>query len=344
MSSLWGLDGERGDHSVTEHPDSMWDYCQALEKDGKPKRMLNGQLFVFGARPIGRQGERTDLNLLHALVKRNTLAGNISHKSLFEDPLTRGAAIKFQAGVKAMQKAYKPDAPRRDGLKTRFCYGAAGVGKTACVHQGLPDHHWTGLYSGEFYIGVEGCTHGIMEEFDGSSMPFGTFLNLFDSVPALANVKHNDTGVNIQLLDLRVSGNKMPEEWWEGKRKPDPDARDRRFKQVHYHFIQDYKFWIVEYNQDPLEHMKPHRFWAMDRMRSELFKLSMASKEDRAAPLQWFRDNTTGIVKEFILETNEATATAPSEAEESQPEVIEDDGNDSGYSTPLTKNKAVFYD
>lgn len=350
MSSLWLLAGEQGDHSVTEHPDSMFDYCQAQEKDGKPKRMPNGQVFVFGARPQGRQGERTDLNLLHAMVKQNTLAGIISHKTLFENPLTRGAAIKFQTGVKAMQKAYKPDPPRRTSLKTRFCYGPAGVGKTACVHEGLPANHWTGLYSGEFYIGVEGCTHGIMEEFDGSGMPYPVFLNLFDVVPALANVKHNDTGVNLLLTDLRVSGNKMPEEWWEGKKKPDAAARDRRFKLVHYHFVQDRKFWIVEYEQDPDEHLNTPPVWAMDRMRSDLFALSMAGKDVRAAPLEWFRLNAKGTVRQFILESNEATATAQSEAQQPQsplvPEVneVEDEGEESGYSTPLTRNKDVFYD
>lgn len=353
MSSLWGLDGERGDHSITKHPDSMFDYCQAEEKDGAPKRMPNGRVFVFGPRPQGRQGERTDLNLLHAVVKKNTLAGIISHRPLFEDPLTRGAAIKFQTGVKAMQKAYKPDPPRRDGLKTRFCYGPAGVGKTACVHQSLPSNHWTGLYSGEFYVGLEGCSHGIMEEFDGSNMSYPVFLNLFDTVPSLANVKHNDVGVNIQLVDLRVSGNKMPEEWWEGKRKPDAAARDRRFKLVHYHFVQDRKFWMVEYEQDPDEHLNTPPVWAMDRLRSDMFALSLASKETREKPLEWLRLNARGVVKEFILEREEAAATAPSDDHHSsvgsqaswhEPEESDSDPEPSGNSTPLRRSKSVFYD
>lgn len=345
MSALWLLDGDRGDHSVTEHPDSMFDYCQAEEKDGHAKRMEGGQVFVFGARPVGRQGERTDLNLLHAAVRRNTLAGIISHRSLFEDPLTRGAAIKFQTGVKAMQKAYKPDAPRRDGLKTRFCYGPAGVGKTACVHEDLPSNHWTGLYSGEFFVGLEGCTHGIMEEFDGSNMPYPVFLNLFDTVASLANVKHNDTGVNIQLVDLRVSGNKLPEEWWEGKRKPDPAARDRRFKLVHYHFVQDRKFWVVEYEQDPEEHLNTPPIWAMDRMRSDLFALSLAPKEVRDKPLEWFRLNTRGVVKQFILEQPEPEPVASTPASDwHEPEDSDDEEPLSGNSTPLKRKQDVFYD
>lgn len=86
---------------------------------------------------------------------------------------------------------------------------------------------------GGFWIGYQGETKAIFDEFGGHTMRPLEFQRVADKYPYWVNVKGGQVPCNVR--ELHVCSNYLPQSWWGEKTKVNLDAIHRRISVVHWH-------------------------------------------------------------------------------------------------------------
>lgn len=214
---------------------------QASDYASKVDTRIDGP-YIFGTISKG-QGSREDI-----IGVRDAIKEGKSDMDIFDDDNLINAACRFYRGMEKMRVLYTPPIDRSN-IKVTLHYGPSGTGKTACCY--TPDAYF---YDGhnDFWIGYNGQSKVILDEFGGHTMSPLMFQRVLDRYPFTANIKGGS--INFNGTDIHITSNYLPNNWWKEGTKYNQDAVYRRIHEVHYHDkIKHYHKFVSDENSNAME-------------------------------------------------------------------------------------------
>lgn len=174
-----------------------------------------------GDRNWRKPGKRNDLEGMRKRIKEGATAHEISDE-YFAD------YIRYHAGIDKVIAQQEPQRTWRSRL--HLIWGPPGSGKSSLVRDlyggSLYSHnsgHWWDHYCGQRTI--------LLDDFDGSCLPFRTLLQLADRGPLQLERKGGMR--SIAPYDIFIVSNKAPQDWYDATRIR-VDALWRRVDTVMY--------------------------------------------------------------------------------------------------------------
>lgn len=167
------------------------------------------------------QGQRTDLQLVHELLKQGASFTTIADKF-------PSAAIRYGAGIIRLRQLY----PRRERNVPEIAvfWGKTGVGKTRRVWE-FTNHDEIWTHPGErWFDGYEGHSTVLFDDFDGSWFKIAYLLKLLDRYRFQVPIKGGYTWwVPTHIF---ITSNIDPKSWYPNAHQEHVDAMFRRFTTV----------------------------------------------------------------------------------------------------------------
>lgn len=199
----------------------------------------------------GGQGKRSDL-----LNLRDAIKSGKRGRDLLDDDLLAPTALQYTKAVDVCIATYATPMPR-DNIRVVFHYGPAGTGKTMCCHSDEA-YYFDGNQSG-FWLGYKGETKVILDEFSGSTCAPLFFQRLCDRYPLWINVKGGQ--VPCMAVDVHITSNFLPSQWWSEKTKYNREAVYRRIHEVHYHrALNDNVVLVSDVNGYAMDKLAPYLY------------------------------------------------------------------------------------
>lgn len=194
-----------------------------------------GNFIEKGEPRVSHQGERTDLQDIRRMLQEGMDMLEIADAH-FGDFVRyhRGIGLYADLLARKKQKEREPDMP-----EVVVYLGPAGCGKSHhCWND--PDYRKDGYRymvqseSKVYFDGYTGESVIWFDEFRGSTLPFGVFLQLSDKWGCRVEVKGGS--VEIFVKKILISTVEWPSTWWRGSAKyqSDPEQLFRRLSRVYY--------------------------------------------------------------------------------------------------------------
>lgn len=197
-----------------------------------------------GELKANEQGRRSDLEDVRNMLKEGADLIEVAEKH-FGDFVRyhRGISLYADLLARKRQKEREPESP-----EVILYLGEAGSGKShMCYHD--PDFRRDGyrfMVQGEnkaYFDGYDGQSVIWFDEFRGSVLPFGLFLQITDKWGPRVEVK--GSSVEVFARKILISTVEWPVTWWKGSKKftADPNQLYRRIT----------KFYYCRYPEEPFE-------------------------------------------------------------------------------------------
>ncbi len=206
-------------------PEQNQDYCT---KD--KSRETGGRPWIWGEIKTRRQGQRTDLTDLVAMVRSGATWTDI----IEEHP---GDYVRYHRGLEAVRGVYSVSVER--AVEVELHWGASGAGKTRQAYDAHPElYRWRG---GKWFDGYNGQETLLLDDFEGN-IPWTRLLNLLDRYPMTVETKGGH--VAARWTRVIITSNLEPAEWYPMKigRALAPLLR-RIAKTKHYPETQNWDQW-----------------------------------------------------------------------------------------------------
>lgn len=203
-------------------------YCTKAET-----RAPNTEPVVYGELPEGDgSGSRNDLTNLRDAIKNQQTFRELTDN----DELLPVVARHMPFVTRLLQENLRP--PQRPDVYVRFCYGAAGCGKSTCA--GVFEDNGAYLFDNElrgFWDGYTDQKIVIMDEFRGHTLTPTQFNRLCDKGPMQVNIKNGSAPMC--ATDIRFTSNYLPSTWWSEKTAYNREALYRRVDEAHLHRLNE---------------------------------------------------------------------------------------------------------
>ncbi len=208
----------------------------------KEEGRLDGP-WSFGERQ--KPGKRNDLIKLRDCVKRgDSVTDILSSEEVAETALRHPQALRLLNDTFS-----KPQ--KRDDIHVTLHYGPPGTGKSHCAAE---DDAY--IFDGDangFWLGYQGETHCIFDEFGGHCLKPMQLQRVCDKYPLTLNVKGGHMACKITKVD--ICSNYLPNQWWNEKTRYNELAIYRRIHEVHWHYeFGKYRRYVTtDGSRDPME-------------------------------------------------------------------------------------------
>lgn len=191
----------------------------------------DGDFEEFGKLSGNFQGRRTDLDAFKEAVE-----GGADFREATDQCFT--VAIKYRRGLREW---YQDRQPREIAEKEVICFwGETGTGKshTVWTTEAINDIWKMPHSNGMWFDGYDGQPVALFDEFSGSRMSVGQFLEITDKYPQDVPVK--GSFVRWRPKKVYFCSNIDPREWWPSITDPVRAAVMRRFTRI-MHFSQPFR-------------------------------------------------------------------------------------------------------
>lgn len=198
LSTLQQLDGLEGAHWESRRgtAEQASDYCE------KEETRVDGP-WHFGVR--SSQGKRSDL----VRVAERIRAGDSLVRIAEEDPAT---VIRYQRGFSWYASLHARQ--RNWPMEILVLVGPSGCGKSRYAMENFPGAYWKP--PGQWWPGYQGEETVVLDEFYGSSMPFGELLRLCDRYPLTVETKGGHCAFTSKRLVF--TSNQHPKDWYNAEK------------------------------------------------------------------------------------------------------------------------------
>lgn len=187
------------------------DYCK---KDG--------DVVEYGTCSVPQQGKRNDLEALKETIDSG---GNL--RDVAEEHF--GQFLRYERAIKAYLELRS--VPRSWKTRVRIFWGPTGVGKTRRAVDLADGDFW--IYSSDgWFDGYLGQQTVIFDDFGGHEFKLTYLLKLLDRYPMRVRIKGGF--VNWCPLEVIITSNIDPEEWYPNAKPESKAALFRRFDEIIY--------------------------------------------------------------------------------------------------------------
>lgn len=194
----------------------------------------------LGTRPA-EQGKRTDLEAIRECIDKGEDDTTIAKKHF-------GPWCRYRKSFIAYRELTRDKRKPDDPLDVVFLGGPPGYGKSYYAHTALTEWGLAQGYKGVYrkapqtkwwdhYMGQQIV---ILDEMDGSWMPWNTLLQLLDKYPVDVELK-GETAVDFSAKLVIMTSNKEPEDWYD--KKPN-EALIRRIHHRAYFDVPRQPSWV----------------------------------------------------------------------------------------------------
>ena len=164
--------------------------------------------------PVTGQGQRTDIESLHQALQEGVGLVEISDSHF-------GQFVRYHRAIALYQTLHAP--PRDFPCLCDLHYGVSGAGKTHYILSHHPGAYWIPGGPGGWFDNYQGESTIVLDDFDGTQLPFDIFKRLIDASPLLLKVKGGHANCRASLVV--ISSNTKCHMWYPGT---DPITVSRR--------------------------------------------------------------------------------------------------------------------